>query len=223
MNFKSSNQAKDSLGEHTLHGTIQVYTLRSLPQNVSLSLCLKQIERRVPSVFFRNIDSIYIGHFREFEENNTNAFYSDGALFISNNQSDNEDLIDDILHETAHAVEREFEGFIYDTDLQKEFISKRKTLFRRLSTIKDLDAVLKQEDFMRLEYDQDFDELLYQTIGYPQLHSITYDLFASTYGATSLQEYWANGFENYFVGNPIEIKKVSPVLYNKISTLSEEY
>ena len=227
MQFRSSREAQDTLGEHTLFGKIQVYTLEPLPDNVSLSTVLTAIEKKVPEVFFHNVDSIYIGHFKEFEENDTNAFYSDGGLFISNNQTDNADLIDDIIHETAHAVEEEYKGFIYDDQLEVEFVGKRKRLFDRLTsgrsgTYYKLDLDLKKEDFFRLEYDEDFDKLLYQDLGYSFLYNLTYDLFVSPYGATSLQEYWANGFENYFIGDPEDLRKISPVLYNKISTLATE-
>jgi len=227
MQFRGSSEAQDSLGEHTLYGKIQVYTIEPLPDNVSLSSVTKSIEKSVPEIFFHNVDSVYIGHFKEFEENDTNAFYSDGGLFISNNQTDEADLIDDIIHETAHAVEEEYRGFIYDDQLEKEFIGKRKRLFDRLTSGRStpsykFDFDLTKEDFLRLEYDEDFDKLLYQDLGYSFLNNLTYDLFVSPYGATSLQEYWANGFENYFIGDPMDVKKISPVLYNKISTLAEE-
>ena len=219
MQFEDSESSRDSLGEHTLFGKIQVYTMEPLPDNIKLSAALKAIEKKVPAIFFHNVDSVYIGHFKEFEENGTNAFYSDGALFISNNQTDDADLIDDIIHETAHAVEEEYRGFIYDHQLEKEFIAKRKRMYSRLAPKR---PDLKKEDFFRLEYDQDFDNMLYQDLGYDLLNNLTYDLFVSPYGATSLQEYWANGFENYFIGDPMDVKKISPVLYNKISTLAEE-
>ena len=49
--------------------------------------------------------------------------------------------------------------------------------------------------------------------------SITMGLFVSPYGATSLSEYFANGFEKYFLDSPKTVKDVSPVLYNKIETI----
>ena len=225
MNFTPSSEAKNKLGEHTLFSRIIAYTIEPLPDNVSLSIVLEKVEELVPKVFFDNVDSIYIGHFREFEENGTNAFYSDGALFISNNQTDNDDLLDDILHETAHAVEREYEAFIYDTDLEKEFLTRRKVLYNRIKTLSDskgLDLDFNKQEFMSLEYSRDFDEFLYQTLGYAFLHNISYDLFVSPYGATSLQEYWANGFENYFADNPETVRKISPILYGKIQSIAEE-
>jgi Mlc titration factor MtfA (ptsG expression regulator) len=41
-------------------------------------------------------------------------------------------------------------------------------------------------------------------------------LFCSPYGATSIQEYFANGFEKYFTESPQYVKKISPVMYQKV-------
>jgi len=49
--------------------------------------------------------------------------------------------------------------------------------------------------------------------------SIVLGLFYSPYAATSLREYFANGFENYFLKNKIYLKKISLNLYNKIEEL----
>jgi len=106
FNLKSSKQAKKELGEYSLFGRVNVYTLQPLPEHIDLGYVIETVEEKVPPVFFHDIDSIFIGHFKEFDENDSNAFYSDGALFITNDQTTNEDLLDDIVHETAHAVER---------------------------------------------------------------------------------------------------------------------
>ena len=45
---------------------------------------------------------------------------------------------------------------------------------------------------------------------------MTVNLFCSPYGATSIREYFANGFEFYFVKNRKLVKTVSPQLYKKL-------
>ena len=64
-----------------------------------------------------------------------------------------------------------------------------------------------------------FDEFLSDEVGYPTLLSITMGLFVSPYGATSLSEYFANGFEFYFLKDPGYVSKISPKLYEKIENL----
>jgi hypothetical protein len=218
--LKSSAEAKKMLGEHTLFGKVNVYTLQPLPDHIDLEYVLSTIEARLPSVFFHDIDSVFIGHFKEFEQRQVNAFYSDGALFITNDQSTDEDLLDDIVHETAHAVERMFPEYIYDHSLQVEFVGKRKRLWNRL---KQHGWNVDLDDFVQLGYQQELDELFYMEIGYPELSSHTVDLFNSPYGATSIQEYWANGFEGFFLRSPQRIKDLSPQIYNKITTLTNKY
>jgi hypothetical protein len=99
-------------------------------------------------------------------------------------------------------------------------MGKRKRLFQRL--VSD-GWNLNLDNFVQVGYSKEFDELLYIEIGYPILSSHTVDLFNSPYGATSIQEYWANGFEAFFLKNPERIKKISPQIYNKITTLINKY
>jgi hypothetical protein len=51
------------------------------------------------------------------------------------------------------------------------------------------------------------------------LRTLTSDLFYSPYAITALKEYWANGFENYFLQDRAKLKSLSPVLYQKIKNL----
>ena len=51
--------------------------------------------------------------------------YKDGAIYLSPEQDNEEDLLDDILHELAHAVEKKNEDLIYrDGRLEREFVMK---------------------------------------------------------------------------------------------------
>ena len=220
FNLKSSKEVRRELGEHSLFGRVNVYTLQPLPDHIDLEYIIETLEEKIPSVFFHDIDSVFIGYFKEFSERDINAFYSDGALFITNEQMTDEDLLDDIVHETAHAVERMFPEYIYDELLEAEFAGKRKRLFQRLKSDGwDVDL----DDFAQVGYSKHFDEFLYKEVGYPVLSAHTTDLFNSPYGATSIQEYWANGFEGFFLKSPQRIKKISPELYNKITTLINKY
>ena len=67
------------------------------------------------------------------------------------------------------------------------------------------------------------DDYLYQVVGYDRLNFIvsSYGLFASPYAATSLQEYFANGFEHFFLDDRKNLKECCPELYKKIEELYE--
>ena len=63
------------------------------------------------------------------------------------------------------------------------------------------------------------DDLLYNEIGYDKLSLIIPGLFISPYSITSIREYFANGLEEYLLGEADHIKNISPALYSKIDDL----
>ena len=75
--------------------------------------------------------------------------------------------------------------------------------------------------FLDPEYDEDFDMFLYTVVGYPVLLTMTYDIFTSPYAITSLREYFAKGFEEFFLGDQKNLKEISPVLYNRLLKVTE--
>jgi len=213
----SAEQAKKNRKERLLYNRIVVYIKDPLPEDFNLDLAIQNIENMVPSQLTYSVDSIFIGQFDHFDKNNTNAFYENGAIYTTNKQANEMDLIDDIVHELAHSIE-EFAGdVIYaDGNIENEFLGKRKILYHFLKS-EGYDVNLA--DFLNLEYDRKFDEFLYKNVGYERLTFLTVGLFASPYGATFLKEYFANGFEHYFVGDREHIKNLSPSVYNKIEEL----
>ena len=59
-------------------------------------------------------------------------------------------------------------------------------------------------------------------VGYPVLSAMTVNLFYSPYGSTSIREYFANGFEAFYMQEDINrLKKISPELYKKIIEISK--
>jgi hypothetical protein len=55
------------------------------------------------------------------------------------------------------------------------------------------------------------------------LTSLTNEIFYSPYAATSLREYYANGFEAYFHKRDLAfLKNISPALYNIYTELAEK-
>jgi hypothetical protein len=108
-----------------------------------------------------------------------------------------------------------------DGKLEQEFLAKRKKLYDVLEA-EGLDPDL--ELFLETEYNPEMDAYLYKTVGYDRLNFIvaSYGLFTSAYPATSLREYFASGFEYYFLEDPTELNAISPVLYKKIEELHSD-
>ena len=147
------------------------------------------------------------------------VFYEGGTVFVSNIQDDENDMIDDIVHEISHSLESPHGYFLYgDEKLKNEFLRKRAHLHDLLWAA---GYKIPESVFKGIEYSEDFDMLLYKEIGYDKLSGIMQGLFISPYAATSLREYYATGFTEYYI-NPDEhnyLKKVSPELYKKIFQL----
>tara|TARA_Y100001973_G_C5192608_1_gene331991 strand:+ start:1239 stop:1940 length:702 start_codon:yes stop_codon:yes gene_type:complete len=216
---ESSARSLKAHKEHLIYGDVVVLVKDPLSDTVDLAYCLREIEKTIPRHLIYGLDSIFIGQFPEFEERSLNAFYRDGAIYVSNLQDSDEDFMDDIIHEIAHLAERTYGGTIYeDQKILREFLGKRQRLFYILKA-EGIDV--QPKDFIETEYSEEFDLFLFQTIGYPLLTQLTMGLFLSPYGVTSLSEYFAESFEYFFVKDQEYVKKITPVCYEKILELRE--
>ena len=206
-------------GIYYLNGEIPVWSDDPLPEHINLNAVLEKIETMLPSAYFRYIHAVKIGTYPEMINRELNAMYSDNVLYISNFQSDEEDMYDDIIHEIAHAVEEHNADLIYgDERLMVEFLGKRKRLFNLL---KSQGFNVKLKEFLQVKYDYDFDMFLFQEVGYPLLNNIVMGLFPGAYSVTSLNEYFATGFERYYMLEGKKLSKMCPVLMRKIDDLDE--
>lgn len=212
-------ESMKSPGIYYLNNDIPVWTEDPLPSTINLKQVLEQVENLIPSVFLGYIQAVRIGMFDEMIERSVNALYKDGVLYITNMQDDNQDIIDDIIHEISHAVEQNnAEMIFHDGNVQQEFIGKRKRLYNLLKS-EGFDVIIEQ--FLKPEYDEDFDMFLFQDVGYPVLSTIADGLFLSPYSITSINEYFAIGFESFYIDKSPYLKKMCPQLSNKIEYIDE--
>lgn len=201
--------------EYLLFNSIPIIIKDKLTNNIDIRSLIKSVENVLPYSFRKLINSIIILDDPIFSQRKINAFYHNDTLFISNNQDDENDILDDIVHEYSHALEEKFEEEIYfDGSIKDEFISKRIQTERILRT-SGYDT--KNYDFKEISYNKSLDNLFLNVIGYDKFQSLTkYRLFINPYAATSLREYFATGFEEYILGDHQELQVVSPKLYEKI-------
>jgi|TARA_R100000455_G_C6244894_1_gene102868 hypothetical protein len=206
-------------GIYYLNKEIPVWSDDPLPEYINLRAVLDKIETMLPNDYFKYVDAMKIGTFPEMIDRELNAMYNDGVLYVSNFQSSEEDMYDDIIHEIAHAVEDNNRDLIYgDERLMVEFLGKRKRLYSILKS-QGYDVTLKE--FLNVSYDEDFDMFLYQDIGYTKLNNLVMGLFPGAYSVTSLNEYFAVGFERYYMREGKNLSKMCPVLIKKIDLLDE--
>jgi hypothetical protein len=216
---ESSLRAQRSRKEFSIFNRISVSVIGELSPEIDMLVIIDRIEKIVPSYLFYEIDEIFIGSFNQNDERSLEAHYESGAIYITGDLTTNEDYIENIVHEAAHSLESSRVLEIYgDKTVESEFLAKRDTLERILNSEKINTYGL---DFSNPEYSEEFDLYLYKNLGYDNLNKFTSGLFASPYGATSLREYFANGFEEFFLGNREHLKRVSPKLFTKIMEIIE--
>ena len=135
-------------------------------------------------------------------------------------QQDEEDLFDDLVHEISHSLEEAHGYQIYaDEKVKNEFLRKRKYLH---DILWQAGYRAPLSFFQDVEYSQEFDNFLYKKIGYDKLASIMSGLFISPYAATSLREYFATGFTEYYLdSNHSYLQKISPAVFEKIKMLQD--
>ena len=201
--------------KHIYH--IPVFAIDKTREGIDLSEFCNEAEELLPRKLLQNVEVVYIGNFPELTDRN--AAYTDGAIYMTAEEPTIFDMLENFVHEIAHSLEDHHGAQIYTDSLRSEFLSKRHTLYRLL---KGEGYHINPKLYSVLEYNEEFDNFLANEVGYPTLVTLTLGLFVSPYGATSLQEYFANGFENYFLESPRLVEQISPALYAIIESIVQD-
>tara|TARA_R110002020_G_scaffold463186_1_gene683121 strand:- start:636 stop:1334 length:699 start_codon:yes stop_codon:yes gene_type:complete len=212
---KSLEKSKSEKNQYMLFGRILIFINDAfISPDVEFDNVIDYIESNIPAHMFGEVDMILIGDNSYLDERELEAAYREGAILIRNTLPNNKDYIENIVHEMAHATEYQYGMFLYgDYELEQEFTGKRNK-FYYLAKAEGYNV--DKAAFEDPEYSQEFDDFLYKEVGYEKLNNMLMGLFVSPYASTSLQEYYANGIENYFLDDKKYLSKVSPILYSKI-------
>jgi len=202
---------------HFVNGTIKVKEVDPIPEDININAIFLALEKNLPPHYFKDIEEVRIEHLPEFDEREVNALYKEKKFYITNKQNGTKDLLDDLVHEFAHHMETLFPELIYgDQSIIREFLRKRQELNFELRT----EGYWTDDyDFENLKFDQSFDVFLYKRVGRNMLRMVTSGIFIRPYAAVSLREYFATGFEAYYLGKQNSLEKISPILYDKITEL----
>ena len=198
---------------------IEIFIKDPLPDIIDVDFVLKYVASMLPAHLMTEVDIIYIGEFENLKSRSVNAIFEDGAIFITNEQVSEMDLIDDIVHEVAHSIEKKYVDIIYgDKMIEKEFRAKRRKLY---DILKEKGKNPPPEMLTNISYSPTLDNYFYSVVTYPVLDQIcTFaNLFVGPYSVTSVREYFAQAFDQYFLGEEMLVRNFSPVLYRKIQEL----
>ena len=153
--------------------------VKQAPENIDVEKTFKKVNLFIPQNIISIIDVVYIGDFSFLNDRNINAMYKDGGVYISKEQDNEKDLIDDFVHELAHAVEEEHGDFLYaDEEIKNEYFGKLKKLKNYLA-FEGYD--IRNVNFFNTNYDKDFDSFLLNDIGYDKLRYFIDGLFLAPY------------------------------------------
>ena len=202
---------------YQLNRDVEVIIKDKPPKDVNINKIIALVRDNIPDIFLSRLKSIKIGEFDLLKKREVSALHHDGHIYIDSNQEGEKNFIDDFIHEIAHCVEERFTEDIYeDQKIINEFLGKRNRLYDLLHN-DDANYKLNYFDFLNLDYDKEFDDLLYKKIGYKKIENIAPTLFVRAYAATSLREYFATAFESYYLKGANSVKDISPQVYNKIT------
>jgi hypothetical protein len=220
--YIKKQQDKNQKGDFYTSSGIHVYHKEKFHcDDIDLELAVAKYESILPTHLLSEIEMIVVGWFEEFDERSLSALYKDGAIYISSLQDDNQELYEDLIHETFHSLESPHGMSFYgDEKIKEEFLRKRKYLH---DVMWEKGFKIPQAVFMDVEYNEDLDLFLFQQVGYDKLSSLMMGIFIDPYAATSLSEYAATGFTEYYTNSDHKyLQKTSPSLYEKLILLQKE-
>jgi hypothetical protein len=215
---KINSEQKEFYTINNTHVYIKNKLVSPSGAEISIKKVVAKIEEIIPAHLLIYVEFILVGWFDEFEKRNINSFYQDGTLYISNFQDNEEDMIDDIVHEVAHSLETPLGREIYgDGKIEQEFVGKRTTLYR---TLEEEGYEVNLVDFLNTEYSENMDNFLHKVVGYQKLSNHIAGLMISPYSATSIREYFAEVFQEFYLTPELDYaQRISPAVYEKISEL----
>ena len=91
----SYNKALRERKEFYLNGAI-FQVINPITHAINLENVVAFLKKKIPNQVLDLIDVYYIGNFDFLNQRETNAAYMDGAIYLSNDQDNEKDLLDDI-------------------------------------------------------------------------------------------------------------------------------
>ena len=107
MSLKNYIQNKKS--DNFTYKGIEVIIKDKIEQDVSIEKVLKIVTSKIPNHLTSNFKRLYIGDFENMREREIQAFYSNKSIYITNRLKNDEDLLDDLIHEIYY---KDFNFFI---------------------------------------------------------------------------------------------------------------
>ena len=197
-----------------------------LPKGIDIERVMALLRSNLPVSSYEGLRSVYFGTFEILTKRKLTAIHHKDNIYVDSTKINGEkDILDDLIHEFAHRFEENNSEEIYkDGRIIQEYLGKMNRLHDLLSRevdFTDSSPEIDYFDFINTEFDPDFDKFLLKDVGYDLIRNVAPTLFIRPYAATSVREYFATGFEDYYLNGGRELKKISPILHNRIEMLDK--
>ena len=197
---------------------------KPLKKDIDIEKVMGLLRSNLPVSSYVGINNVYFGEFDILKKRSLTALHHKDNIYISSEEMSSEkEILDDLVHEFAHRFEENNSEKIYeDGKIINEYLGKMNRLHDLITQDYDLDYFgITYFDFINTEFDEKFDKFLYEKIGYEEMENMAPTLFIRPYAATSVREYFATGFEDYYLEGGLQLKKISPILHSRIELLEK--
>ena len=72
--------------------------------NISVKSAVSKALSLLPNHLRKNVNNIFIGDFDRLKKRDFEAMYENGNIFLVNTHHNEDDMVDDIVHEFAHSI-----------------------------------------------------------------------------------------------------------------------
>ena len=198
---------------------ISVFVDLENTNKLNYRMVIEKMVSSLPRHLYKGLEKIIISPHEKLQKRDLQGMYKNKNIYLTGLQPNEPEILDDLIHEVSHYVEEIYKEQIYsDGKIKEEFLRKRKNL---KNLLKRSGYDVRAYNFQNEKYNVEFDQYLYLKVGYKNLGVISSNIFYSPYAATSLKEYFANGFEAFYMREEVnKLKKISPILYKKIVFLN---
>ena len=198
---------------------------KPLENNIDIEKVMGLLRSNLPVSSYVGINNVYFGDFDILKKRSLTALHHKDNIYVSSEELTSEkEILDDLVHEFAHRFEENNSEAIYeDGKIINEYLGKMNRLHDMISQEYNLeDYDLSYFDFINTEFDPKLDKFLYSVVGYEKIRNLVPNLFIRPYAATSVREYFATGFEDYYLEGGMQLKTISPILHSRIELLEKK-
>ena len=224
---KAIQRTRNSSLFKEVFGKLNIVVISSFPANINLDKIVAKINSLPEKEFiFNNIEEICIGKFDFLEKKEVYSSYQDGCVYLYNDIDTSfmseEEIYRNILYAASFAIEEHHNDILYcDNSLEQEFRNKLEKL---LLAVKEIYVDIPEKINLECPDNiQEFHSFLIEEIGPRYLKVLCTGIYVAPEACLSIDDYFANGIEEYFTGNKMYLQNVSPVLYSKIEGILSSF